>query len=93
MPANEAYDVVHELTRKADHRESCHSSLRGRGEKKRGLWVQDGWIDHRPLTEGAQQPLRTPHWVWVESSETVGKCMANVGVQQIKTCEGCDERG
>lgn len=90
MPADETYDVVHELTRKADHLESCHSSKRGRGEKASGYWCQDGW-KHSDFDKDGMPRVSMPHWVFVHSSETVNQCRANVGVAKIKTCEGCDE--
>lgn len=78
---------VHPRTAKTGDKEHCHNN---RYPVAAGYWAQDGWIDHRPVTEGGQPPLRTPNWVWVPSSETANKCMANNG-QKLKTCEGCDE--
>lgn len=74
-----------------DHLEHCHSSKAGRSQKLPGHWVLDGWVEHRPITDGGSPPLRTQRWVWVESSPTVGKCRANVGVKMIATCAGCKD--
>ena len=88
MPADEQYDTPHPTVSKVGHHPTCWNN---RAPPASGRWVRDGWIDHRPVSEGGEMPCRSPRWTWIPFVMSPDCQQPGEGFDPDAGCVGCLE--